>query len=158
MVFALSKCVLVGEICDAHDTNDTPRRIFSTIELLDQCVGSGLTDEAADIIQKYPLPTDASEEEYQEYYDHYRQKSVEYSTRIAKVRTNLKAIEESEHGRLKELPPLKPMEEALDEYMTTTDTKPLVDGFQVIDLIGGPHSQYYRACYTLARVMLVGVT
>ena len=61
---------MIGEIRNAHDTNNIPRRISSTIELLDQCAGSGLTDDAADIIRKYPLPADASEEEYREYHDH----------------------------------------------------------------------------------------
>ena len=63
-------CFSIGEIREAAETNDTQNRIFSTIELLEQCAGSGLTDEAVDIIQKYHLLADVSEEEYQEYYDH----------------------------------------------------------------------------------------
>ena len=47
---------------------------------------------------------------------------VEFSTGVAEHRALLKAIEDSEKAKVKELPPLKPMLETLKEYMIETES------------------------------------
>ena len=43
---------------------------MNTVSLVVQCAESGLTKEAEELIQKYPLPENADEVDYQRYYDH----------------------------------------------------------------------------------------
>ena len=56
--------------------------------------------------------------------------------RVAKFRTILKAIEESEDAKVKPLAPLKPMLEQLMEYMEKTDTPRLENAAELEKLIG----------------------
>lgn len=54
---------------------------------------------------------------------------IEFSIGVAEHRSLLKAIEDIEKARVKDLPPLKPMLETLKEYMVETESRPLDDGF-----------------------------
>jgi len=50
---------------------------------------------------------------------------IEFSTGVAEHRALLKAIEESEKAKVRDLPPLKPMLQKLKEYMIETESLPL---------------------------------
>ena len=50
---------------------------------------------------------------------------IEFSTGVAEHRALLKAIEESERAKVRDLPPLKPMLQKLKEYMIETESLPL---------------------------------
>ena len=64
---------------------------------------------------------------YQAYYELVLKDGIEFSTGVAEHRALLKAIEDSEKARVKDLPPLKPMLETLKEYMVETESRPLDD-------------------------------
>jgi len=67
----------------------------------------------------------------------------------------LKSIEESENAKDKPLQPLTPMMDQLEGYLNKTDSEPILDGSEVITKLGGLKSQFYRAYYAIAKVMLV---
>ena len=48
------------------------------------------------------------------------------------------------------------MLETLDEYIESNDLHRLTDELELIARIGGPSSQYYNVCYSIAKVMLLG--
>ena len=66
----------------------------------------------------------------------------------------LKIIEESEKAKEVVLPDLNPMIETLIDYMQTANLQRHFDEFDLIDKLGDRKSQYYNACYQIARVML----
>ena len=58
---------LIHELRDSIEKNDTQERIVNTVSLVEQCSESGLTEEAEDLICKYPLPKEADEHYYERY-------------------------------------------------------------------------------------------
>ena len=62
---------------------------------------------------------------YQSYYELIQKDGIEFSAAVAKHRALLKAIEDSEKAKVRDLPPLKPMLETLKEYMVETESHPL---------------------------------
>ena len=92
---------------------------------------------------------------YQDYYEKAQSVSCQLSGRVGKYKRSLLNIEESEKAKKLELPPLVPMLDTLQEYMTQHDIPPIESGFDLISIIGGANKQYYAACYTIAQVMLL---
>ena len=92
---------------------------------------------------------------YQEYYEHANAKSVQYSCKVAEFMSHLKNIENSEKAKYRVLPALKPMIDTLDEYVENKQLEKLTSKLQLMETIGGPNSQYYNACYTIAKVMML---
>ena len=48
------------------------------------------------------------------------------------------------------------MQETLCEYLRETDTPELKAESDLMTKLGGPKSQYYEACYKMAKVMIIG--
>ena len=93
---------------------------------------------------------------YQDYYEKARDAGAVYTSRIARCKHHLKAIEDSEAGIKKDLPLLKPMMETLENYRQTFNVQELGEAIEVYSKIGSTESQYYNACYSIAKKMLVG--
>ena len=54
---------------------------------------------------------------YDQFYQWGQEQNIKFSSRIARCRYDLRAIEESERAKGRELPPLKPMLTTLQEYI-----------------------------------------
>jgi len=80
---------------------------------------------------------------------------VDLSTSIASNLPALKNIEKLERGKETQLPPPEPMLDTLKRYLWRKDALRYRSEIDVISKIGGPSSQYYHACYAIARTMLV---
>lgn len=67
-------------------------------------------------------------------------------------RAILKAIEESEKEKVRELSPLPPMLDTLAEYLKETETPPLrqMEFLSLIGLDGGIKSKSYEVSYKIA--------
>ena len=94
--------------------------------------------------------------DYQDYYEQAQVHGVDLSFRVARCKTYLKHIEDSEMSKPRNLPPPVPMMETLTRYMELNGIPRINHEIELIMKIGGRHSQYYSACYAMAKVMLVG--
>ena len=93
---------------------------------------------------------------YQDYYEKARDAGAVYTSRIARCKHHLKAIEDSEAAIKKDLQPLEPMMETLEKYIQNVKAREFGEAIEVHSKIGSAASQYYNACYSIAKKMLVG--
>ena len=80
---------------------------------------------------------------------------MDYSVRVAQNINAIKAIEMSENAKRRELPPLVPLMDTLNEFVEAKKVDKLELYTDMTDKIGGPESQYYNACYIITQVMVL---
>ena len=91
---------------------------------------------------------------FQEYYENAQKKSIQFSWRVAELKPILKIIEDCENTKVKQLPPLKPMLDQLNEYIELNQIQRFEHASDVLTALRGKKSQYYNACYSIVKVML----